>query len=183
MELKYALGFFRDEFMSDSVASKADLLDLLARWQAFSELQQHAFAFLASEAIATGEEFENSTSGAAQILSRMGDASVILDPAQIQAETFSVVHRLQAADRSRQGLEQVASVLETLRRLEAELVEASGTQPQSSHAHAISSQWIEQLGSCVSLSDWRKRFNEALHGRDPGPRTPEPSAHMDDELF
>lgn len=169
--------------MTENNASNAELLELLARWKAFSELQQNAFAFLASEAIATGMEFENSTEGAAQILSRMGDTSVILDPAQIQAETFSVVHRLQAADRSRQGLEQVASVLETLRRLEAELVAAGGTRSSSSDVGKISAQWIAQLGECVSLSDWRKRFNEALHGRDPGPRNPEPSTDIDDELF
>ncbi|OAN54066.1 hypothetical protein A6A04_12535 [Paramagnetospirillum marisnigri] len=169
--------------MSDGTVSKADLLDLLARWQAFSELQQHAFAFLASEAIATGEEFENSTNGAAQVLSRMGDASVILDPAQIQAETFAVVHKLQAADRSRQGLEQVASVLETLRRLEAELVEAGGELPPRPDVRDTSARWIAELGGCVSLADWRKRFNEALHGRDPGPRNPAESADIDDELF
>ncbi|RAU22259.1 hypothetical protein CU669_09030 [Paramagnetospirillum kuznetsovii] len=168
--------------MTDSVVSKADLLELLARWQAFSELQQNAFAFLASEAIATGEEFENSTSGAAQVLSRMGDASVVLDPAQIQAETFSVVHRLQAADRSRQGLEQVASVLETLRVLEADLVQAGG-QPPLPDVADTTAQWIARLEGCVSLADWRKRFNLALHGRDPGPRNPEPSADIDDELF
>lgn len=169
--------------MSDQGISKTELLDLLARWQAFSELQQNAFAFLASEAIATGEEFENSTSGAAQVLTRMGDTAIIVDPAQIQAETYSVVHRLQAADRSRQGLEQVASVLVTLRRLEAELVQAAGDHPPLPDVANTSAQWIEQLGACVSLGDWRKRFNEALHGRDPGPRNPEPSADMDDELF
>jgi hypothetical protein len=170
--------------MNDTV-SKSDLLELLARWQAFSELQQHAFAFLASEAIATGQEFESSTDGATQVLTRMGDASVIVDPAQIQAETFSVVHRLQAADRSRQGLEQVASVLETLRRLEAELVAESGLHPQRPDVGAITQQWIEQLGQCVTLGDWRKRFNEVLHGRDPGPRTADSAAadDHDDELF
>jgi len=157
--------------------------ELLARWRAFSELQQNAFAFLAAEAIATGQEFEDSTSGAAQILTRMGDDTVILDPAQIQAETFSVVHRLQAADRSRQGLEQVASVLETLRRLEAELVKAGGDHPPQPDIGDITTRWIDQLGQCVSLSDWRRRFNEALHGRDPGPRSPEPAADINDELF
>ena len=169
--------------MTENTVSKADLLDLLARWQAFSELQQNAFAFLAAEAIATGQEFEDSTDGAAQILTRMGDGTVILDPTQIQAETFSVVHRLQAADRSRQGLEQVASVLQTLRRLDAELVEAGGNHPPLPDMSAVATAWIEQLGGCVSLSDWRKRFNEALHGRDPGPRTPDPSDDIDDELF
>ncbi|MDO8608624.1 MAG: hypothetical protein Q7R40_18990 [Phaeospirillum sp.] len=169
--------------MTENNISNANLLELLARWKAFSELQQNAFAFLAAEAIATGQEFENSTDGAAQILSRMGDASVILDPAQIQAETFSVVHRLQAADRSRQGLEQVASVLQTLRRLEAELVQAGGNHPPLPDVDKTANLWIEQLGECVSLGDWRKRFNEALQGRDPGPRNPEPSVDIDDELF
>ncbi len=169
--------------MTENKVSNADLLDLLARWQAFSELQQNAFAFLAAEAIATGQEFEDSTDGAAQILTRMGDDTVILDPAQIQAETFSVVHRLQAADRSRQGLEQVASVLETLRRLEVELVEAGSNHPPLPDMGSVATQWIEQLEGCVTLSDWRKRFNDALHGREPGPRNPEPSADIDDELF
>lgn len=169
--------------MIDDNISNTELLELLARWQAFSELQQNAFAFLAAEAIATGQEFENSTEGAAQVLSRMGDASVVPDPAQIQAETFSVVHRLQAADRSRQGLEQVASVLETLRRLEADLVRAGSNHPPLPDVADTATQWIAQLGECVSLGDWRKRFNEALQGRDPGPRNPEPSADIDDELF
>ena len=169
--------------MSDKSTSTTELLELLARWKAFSELQQNAFAFLAAEAIATGQEFEDSTDGAAQILTRMGDDSVVQNPAQIQAETFSVVHRLQAADRSRQGLEQVASVLETLRRLEAELVDAGSSQPPMPNVGEVTTQWIAQLGDCVSLGDWRKRFNEALHGRDPGPRVPEPSADIDDELF
>ena len=169
--------------MSDDSATMAELLELLARWKAFSELQQYAFAFLAAEALATGQEFEDSTDGAAQILTRMGDDTVILNPAQIQAETFSVVHRLQAADRSRQGLEQVASVLETLRRLEAELVHAGSNQPPMPDVANVTAQWIAQLGDCVTLSDWRKRFNEVLHGRDPGPRVPEPSADLDDELF
>lgn len=169
--------------MTEHSATKADLLELLARWRAFSELQQNAFAFLAAEAIATGEEFENSTEGAASVLSRMGDASVILDPAQIQAETFTVVHRLQAADRSRQGLEQVASVLKTLRRLEAELVEAGDVHLAMPDVSRTAADWIGQLGECVTLGDWRKRFNEALHGRDPGPRNPTPSDDIDDELF
>ncbi|CAA7618782.1 hypothetical protein [Magnetospirillum sp. SS-4] len=169
--------------MTEYSATQADLLELLARWRAFSELQQNAFAFLAAEAIATGQEFENSTEGAAGILSRMGDASVVLDPAQIQAETFSVVHRLQAADRSRQGLEQVASVLETLRRLEAELAERGGGDLALPDVTPTATEWIDQLGECVTLADWRKRFNEALHGRDPGPRNPAPADDGDDELF
>jgi len=164
--------------------SNTNLLNLLARWQAFSELQQHAFAFLASEALATGQEFENSTEGAAQVLTRMGDASVVVDPVQIQAETFSVVHRLQAADRSRQGLEQVASVLEKLRAMEAELAAETRRHPPLPPMTEITTQWIDQLGQCVTLGDWRKRFNEVLHGRDPGPRYPETnSSDEDDELF
>jgi hypothetical protein len=178
------MGSDGEELMTEHTTTTAELLERLARWRAFSELQQNAFAFLAAEAIATGQEFENSTEGAAMVLSRMGDASVIVDPAQIQAETFSVVHRLQAADRSRQGLEQVASVLETLRRLEAELVEAGEPNCSLPDVSETTARWVEQLGECVTLADWRRRFNEALQGRDPGPREPQASSSdSDDELF
>ena len=161
-------------------------LDLLARWQAFSELQQRAFAFLAAEAIATGAEFEHSTEGAAQVLTRLGAGAPGYDDActatTLERETCDVVHRLQSADRSRQGLEQVASVLETLRRLEAELTEETRRLPPLPAVESHVDAWIGELGQGISLSDWRRRFFEVLQGRDPGPRVPLPST-SDDELF
>ncbi|SEH35508.1 hypothetical protein [Magnetospirillum fulvum] len=161
----------------------AALLGLLARWQAFSELQQRAFTFLAAEAIATGEEFENSTDGAAAVLGQMGCAVAQSDPAQLQAETFSVIQSLQSADRSRQGLEQVASVLETFRRLEAELVEETQRHPPLPPIQVVMETWSRQLSESVTLSDWRRRFAAALDGRDPGPRNPAPAETCDEELF
>jgi hypothetical protein len=143
---------------------------LLALWQAFSDMQQHAFAFLAAEALATGQEFESSTEGAAQVLTRFGSVAATLDPDEMRKETWSVVRRLQSADRSRQGLEQVASVLETLSRLHSELVEATCRHHPLPAVDGITTEWINALGGCVTISDWRRRFNDALHGRDPGPR-------------
>ncbi|EPY02374.1 hypothetical protein [Magnetospirillum fulvum] len=162
---------------------KTALLGLLARWQAFSELQQRAFSFLAAEALATGQEFENSTDGAAAVLGQMGGRLDSTDPALLQAETFSVIQRLQSADRSRQGLEQVASVLETFRRLEAELVEETQRHPPLPPIHVVLETWSRQLSECISLSDWRRRFAAALDGRDPGPRYPAPAETCDEELF
>lgn len=161
----------------------AALLGLLARWQAFSELQQRAFTFLAAEAIATGEEFENSTDGAAAVLGKMGECSETADPVRLQAETFTVIERLQTADRSRQGLEQVASVLETFRRLEAELVEETQRHPPLPPIHVVLESWSRQLNESISLSDWRRRFAAALDGRDPGPRCSAPAETCDEELF
>lgn len=162
---------------------RAALLGLLARWQAFSELQQRAFSFLAAEAVATGEEFECSTDGAAAVLGQMGRATGQNDPAQLQAETFAVIQRLQSADRSRQGLEQVASVLETFRRLEAELVAETQRHPPLPPIHVVIETWSQQLSESVTLSDWRRRFAAALDGRDPGPRNPAPTETCDEELF
>ncbi|MFD2232401.1 hypothetical protein [Phaeospirillum tilakii] len=170
---------------------KAALLDLLARWQAFSVLQQNAFAFLAAEAVATGREFEEATEGAAGVLAGMaariggsgggnGDAEAA---ATLRDDTFAVIGRLQAADRSRQGLEQVASVLETFRRLEAELVAETRAHPPLPPIDPVIDVWSRQLGECITLSDWRRRFTAALAGRDPGPRRPASVETQDEDLF
>jgi len=159
----------------------AVLLDLLARWQAFSEVQQRAFSFLAAEAIATGTAFESSTEGAALVLARLSSGSP--DTGRTREETFSVVHRLQSADRSRQGLEQVATVLETLRRLEAELTEEMRSLPPLPAVDAQVRRWVDELGQGLALADWRKRFTAVLEGRDPGPAVTAPSSSCDDELF
>lgn len=141
------------------------LLQLLAHWQAFSQLQQRAFEFLAAEAMATGQEFENSTAGATGVLIRIGQFAGESEAGELQVQTNEVVHRLQAADRSRQGLEQVASVLTTLRRQHEEL------EAQTRHcAHAptgdtVTAQWIEALSQNVTLADWRRRLIDALNGR------------------
>lgn len=156
------------------------LLELLARWQAFSELQQRAFEFLASEAIATGEEFEHSTDGATNVLTRIGQFSGESAAGELQAETFMVVQQLQAADRSRQGLEQVASVLQTLRGQHAELVNTTRDTAHVPDTDAMLSAWIESLGANVSLADWRRRLMDALHGREPSPPAP---IGDEDELF
>lgn len=165
--------------MNNNQVDSVKLLELLARWQAFSELQQRAFAFLATEAVGAGQEFERSTDGAAHVLTRIGQIASD-DAADLQSETWAVVHKLQAADRSRQGLEQVASVLTTLKDLHEELgaeTRASGSDPA---IEAMVSAWIDPLSANVSLADWRRRLIDALHGRESAP-TPEPGD--DDELF
>lgn len=148
--------------MSDQECTK--LLELLARWEAFSELQQRAFEFLSAEAIATGQEFERSTDGATGVLTRIGQVHAADD---LQARTFEVVQRLQAADRSRQGLEQVASVLDKLRAQHAELVEETRTAAGRIPPSADTSPWIEALAGTVCLADWRRRLVDALYGREP----------------
>jgi len=169
---------------------RAALLHLLARWQAFSELQQNAFAFLAAEAVATGAEFEDATDGAASLLTGMAEAvasgaTATPETAEhLRSDTFRVIQRLQSADRSRQGLEQVASVLETFRRLEAELVEeTSRDHPPLPPVDPVVDVWSQQLGESITLSDWRRRFSAALAGRDPGPRRPAPVDPLDEDLF
>ncbi|CAA7625223.1 hypothetical protein [Magnetospirillum sp. UT-4] len=142
------------------------LVDLLARWQAFSELQQRAFQFLAAEAVATGQQFENSTDGATAVLTSMGGGDGGSD---LQAMTFEVVQKLQAADRSRQGLEQVASVLTTLRRLHAELLAATVAATPLPAAEPVVEAWIAALADTVCLADWRRRLIDALHGRESAP--------------
>ncbi|MGE5503595.1 MAG: hypothetical protein ACM31L_04145 [Actinomycetota bacterium] len=157
------------------------MLDLLARWQAFSQLQQRAFAFLAAEAIATGQEFETSTNGATAVLTSIGD-SAGEDPRVLQAETWKVVHKLQAADRSRQGLEQVASVLSTLTRQHAELAaDTTALGLSLPNIDPFTDVAVTALSECVSLADWRRRLVDALHGREPEHR--DDSTDGDDELF
>lgn len=153
------------------------LIALLARWQAFSELQQRAFEFLAAEAIATGQEFEQSTLGATTVLTRMG-APATGQPS-LQSETFQVVQRLQSADRSRQGLEQVASVLNTLRGQHAELLAATLGTANLPDPESMLDGWINALASTVSLADWRRRLIDALHGRVSQPMQDD----TEDELF
>lgn len=153
-------------------------LDLLTRWQAFSELQQRAFAFLATEAMAAGQEFENSTEGAAQVMMKLGGAAGADD---LRSETFAVVHRLQAADRSRQGLEQVASVLHTLKRQHAELLDATLPGAAPAEMEAMVESWIGDLAGGISLADWRRRLVDALMGHEPTAAAPQ--ADEDDELF
>jgi len=157
--------------------STRHLLDLLARWQAFSELQQRAFAFLAAEALTSGQEFEDSTQGATEVLMRMGASG---QDGDLQAQTFSVVERLQAADRSRQGLEQVASVLNTLRAQHADLVEATHAVADLPDVDTMVEEWIYSLSRDLSLADWRRRLDDALRGRPP---TKAPPVAVDDELF
>lgn len=159
--------------MTDS----ASMLDLLGLWQAFSQLQQRAFEFLALETLATGQEFENSTSGATAVLHRIGGDETM------KAETNAIIERLQSADRSRQGLEQVASVLYTLRRQHAELEALTQGQAQPALPAAQPEAWIEALAADITLSDWRRRLIEALNGRMPNASAP-PASHGDDiELF
>lgn len=155
------------------------LLELLARWEAFSELQQRAFEFLSAEAIATGQEFERSTDGATGVLARM---STCEGAGELQAKTFEVVQKLQAADRSRQGLEQVASVLNTLRGQHAELVDSTRTAVGRITPSADMALWIEALAGTVCLADWRRRLVDALHGREPT-HAPSGAAIDEDELF
>lgn len=163
--------------MSDTTCTR--LLELLARWQAFSELQQRAFEFLAAEAVSTGQEFERSTDGATGVLTRIGQ--IAGDGANdLRAETFQVVQKLQAADRSRQGLEQVASVLHTLRNQHAELVAATRATAHVPETEHMLNAWIESMAGNVNLADWRRRLVDALHGRAP---SPPPSTDDEDELF
>lgn len=164
--------------MNDSTCTR--LLELLARWQAFSELQQRAFEFLAAEAVATGQEFEHSTDGATSVLTRIGQFAGESAAGDLQSETFQVVQKLQAADRSRQGLEQVASVLHTLRNQHAELVSATRDTAHVPETEHMLNAWIESMACNVSLADWRRRLVDALHGRAPSPATP---ATDEDELF
>lgn len=145
------------------------LLDLLAHWQAFSQLQQRAFEFLASEAVATGQEFEDSTAGATGVLTRIGQFAGESEAGELQSRTFEVVQRLQAADRSRQGLEQVASVLTTLQRQHAELEALTRQTAQPPSVDEAVSLWIEALSANVTLADWRRRLIDVLHGRIPAP--------------
>lgn len=161
--------------MSDRDCTK--LLELLARWEAFSELQQRAFEFLSAEAIATGQEFERSTDGATGVLTHIGETGGAGD---LQAKTFEVVQKLQAADRSRQGLEQVASVLDTLRAQHADLVAETRAAAGRIDPPADAALWIEALAGTVCLADWRRRLVDALHGREP---TPAPCNDDDDVLF
>lgn len=165
--------------MSDNTCAR--LLELLARWQAFSELQQRAFEFLAAEAVATGQEFENSTDGATHVLTRIGQFSGESAAGELQAETFAVVQQLQAADRSRQGLEQVASVLTTLRQQHAELVESTRATAHVPETEAMLAGWIEAMSANVSLADWRRRLVDALNGRQPTP--PQVADEDEDVLF
>lgn len=164
--------------MSDNTCTH--LLELLSRWQAFSELQQRAFEFLAAEAIATGQEFEHSTDGATGVLTRISQIAGDNIAADLQSETFQVVQKLQAADRSRQGLEQVASVLQTLRVQHAELVESSRDTAHVPETEAMLNGWIAAMAANVNLADWRRRLVDALHGREPAPAT---LSHDNDELF
>ncbi len=155
----------------------AKVLELLARWQAFSELQQRAFAYLAAEAVNTGMEFENSTDGATRVLTRMDRTAGADD---LKAETWAVVHKLQAADRSRQGLEQVASVLTTLKAQHAALAEATRAIGSVAETDVMIEDWIGPLAANVSLADWRRRLVDALHGREPSAPA---QAGDDEELF
>lgn len=163
--------------MSDS--NNTRMLELLARWQAFSELQQRAFQFLSAEAVATGLEFEHSTDGATQVLTRIGQFSGESAAGDLQSETFQVVQKLQAADRSRQGLEQVASVLTTLKQLHAELVLKTQETAHVPDTDAMLNGWVESLAGNVSLADWRRRLIDALHGRESSPA----EECCEDELF
>ena len=166
--------------MSDSNDRQCrQLFDLLARWRAFSELQQRAFAFLAGEALASGAAFENSTEGATRVLTRIGDIAKNAQASEVQAETWSVVHRLQAADRSRQGLEQIATVLGTLQQQHATLVEATRAAAELPEVDIMIDDWITVLCETVTLTDWRHRLDDALHGRAPAPL----ADRIDDELF
>jgi hypothetical protein len=164
--------------MSDNRDQK--LFDLLARWRAFSELQQRAFAFLAGEALASGAAFENSTEGATRVLTRIGDIAKNTPAAEVQAETWSVVHRLQAADRSRQGLEQIATVLGTLRQQHAALVDATRAATDLPDVEVMIDDWIAVLCGTVTLTDWRRRLDDALHGRPPSEAA---DCTNEDELF
>lgn len=162
------------------MTDKASLLDLLAQWQAFSQLQQRAFEFLASEAMATGQEFEESTAGATAVLTRIGEFAGESESGELQSSTFEIVHRLQSADRSRQGLEQVASVLTTLRSQHAELELITRRCAETPAAVDSLETWIEALSGNVSLADWRRRLVDALHGRQARPAQ---EAQDDMELF
>jgi len=152
----------------------------LACWVAFSLLQQRTFAFLSTEATSFGQDFENSTEGATRVLTRINDLARFVDGGDIQHETWAVVHQLQAADRSRQGLEQVASVLNTLGILHSDLVTASDSPADMPKAEEMTEKWITALVANVSLADWRRRLDDALHGRAPSAAAP---IEGDEELF
>lgn len=147
--------------------SHPSLSDLLARWQAFSQMQRRALAFLAAEALATGQDFENSTEGATRALSRLGQFAGESLGGELQESTNAVVHRLQTADRSRQGLEQVAAVLTALGRLQGELerLTRQATENAPPPAGATAREWTEALGRDVTLADWRHRLMDALDGQ------------------
>ena len=159
--------------------SQKQLMDLLSHWQTFSELQQLAFEFLAAEAIAVGQEFESSTDGATQVLTQFGNHDSAAD-GNTMSKVFTVVQQLQAADRSRQGLEQVASVLTTLRSEHAALVQATQTASGLRPAGEMQEHWINAMASNISLTDWRRRLVNALNGIENVDVEPD---DCEDELF
>ncbi|MCR6631792.1 MAG: hypothetical protein NVV74_18070 [Magnetospirillum sp.] len=114
------------------------------------------------------------------MLTRIGQIAAGADAEALQAETFLVVQKLQSADRSRQGLEQVASVLQTLRQQHAELIESTRATAHVPETEAMLGAWIDAMAANVSLADWRRRLVDALHGREPAPPA---DIGEDDELF
>jgi hypothetical protein len=155
---------------------------MLARLRAFATLHQRAVMFLAAEAAAFGQDFEQSTEGATQLLSDMLAQGEDGEKRRaIATATAAVVYRLQTADRSRQGLEQIATVLSALHRQQAALIAAleSASPPPTER---MVETWVAALAENVTLADWRHRLEDALRGlpQRPGPaHGPDP----DEELF
>ncbi len=169
--------------MELSGVSATKIMDLLTRWQAFSVIQQRAFAFLAAEALAAGQQFEDSTGGASDVLQEISTAAQNGEKG-FQDKIFQVVYSLQATDQSRQGLEQVASVLDNLRTQHEKLVDFSrdyASLPTPDTENMVDA-WVDALTKGVTLADWRQRLKHTLHGWEVTQVAGE-VAPDDDELF
>ena len=142
--------------------------DQVSRWRAFARFEQRLLAFLSGEVAETGQAFENSTEGALLLLTRLSEAARTAGNQDMQADIAHLVERLQNADRRRQELLQVTSVIDELLRQQAELVTETESEGQEGDSAPPNwSEWCRRQETAVTLTAWRKRLSAALNGQAP----------------
>lgn len=144
--------------------SESELRDLLSHWSAFAAFEQRLLAFLANEVAHTGQAFENSTEGAVTLLAKLSEAARAIDNQHMLNDIDQLVQQLQGADRHRQELLQVTSVIQELLRQQTELITASSTAFDCEASPPDWTEWCRGHESAVTLSTWRRRLIAALNG-------------------
>ncbi len=133
------------------------------RWRDFAQFERRLLTFLAAELEATGLAFEDSTDGAAGVLSRLAEDARRRGDQTLQGDITQLVVRLQSVDRRRQELQQIASVIGELLRQQAEVAETCGLADDGS-APPDWTEWCRRQEEAVTLAAWRKRLSAALKG-------------------
>ena len=131
--------------------------DIIDNWLKMAETHRRVLAFMINELINTGESFELSSEGASSALRRLMEKG----GQETEKDGWVVVQKLQAADSSRQRLEQLAGIVRAMMEEQEALAE---TLAKMGIVVEEFKPDIDRLSAYITLSDTRNRLRESITG-------------------